>query len=279
MKWTKEAEEAVSKVPFFVRRRVRKRVEEEASRRKANQVTLEHVTACKRRYLENMEEEVKGHQLETCFGPSGCPNRAVADDGLVAELERMLSGKKLRDFLKAKVDGPLKMHHEFRVSISDCPNSCSRPQIVDFGIIGAVRPRISEHSCTGCGACVAVCKERAIEMDPVTDIAQLDLKKCLYCGQCVNICPTGALNVETQGYRIVVGGKLGRHPQLAEELQGIHSKDQLLEIMEKCLNHHMAHNSNGERFGEVLNRTGAGFLNNREGETKKLNKNEKNENG
>ena len=30
MKWTSQAEEAISKVPFFVRRRVRKRVEEEA---------------------------------------------------------------------------------------------------------------------------------------------------------------------------------------------------------------------------------------------------------
>jgi F0F1-type ATP synthase membrane subunit b/b' len=32
MKWTKDAEEALSKVPFFVRKRVRKRVEEEAAR-------------------------------------------------------------------------------------------------------------------------------------------------------------------------------------------------------------------------------------------------------
>ena len=32
MKWTDEAEGAVSKVPFFIRKRVKKRVEEEAER-------------------------------------------------------------------------------------------------------------------------------------------------------------------------------------------------------------------------------------------------------
>lgn len=266
MRWTKEAEEAVSKVPFFVRRRVKKRVEEEATRRRAPEVTLEHVTACKRRYLENMDEEVKGHQLETCFGPSGCPNRAVTHDGLAAELEERLSAKKLRDFLKTKVTGPLKMHHEFRVSISDCPNSCSRPQIVDFGVIAAARPRVSEQGCSGCAACVAVCKESAIHIDPTTDTARIDDEKCLYCGQCVKICPAGALNTETEGYRVLLGGKLGRHPQLASELSGIHTKEQVLEILEKCLEHHMVCNVEGERFGEILTRTGLGFLDNGDGD-------------
>jgi hypothetical protein len=40
MKWTKEAEDAVSRVPFFVRKRVKKRVEEEAGNRKAVMLTL-----------------------------------------------------------------------------------------------------------------------------------------------------------------------------------------------------------------------------------------------
>ncbi len=260
MRWSSEAEEAVSKVPFFVRRRVRKRVEDEAVRRHSPEVTLEHVMACKRRYLENMDEEVKGHQLETCFGPTGCPNRTVTNDGLAAELEERLSAKKLRDFLRSKVAGPLKMHHEFRVSIADCPNACSRPQIVDFGVIAAARPRVSGQACSGCGSCVAVCRECAVEIDPTTDTARVDYEKCLNCGQCIKICPAGALDAETEGYRILLGGKLGRHPQLASELRGIYTKEQVAEILEKCLEHHMAHNTEGERFGEILNRTGFHFL-------------------
>jgi dissimilatory sulfite reductase (desulfoviridin) alpha/beta subunit len=143
MKWTREAEEAVSKVPFFVRKRVRKRVEEEAAGVGAGEITLEHVQTCQQRFLNRMEEEVKGFRVETCFGPSGCPNRAVAYDDLPRKIEDLLSRRNLKSFLKGKAKGPLKLHHEFRVSISDCPNACSRPQIADIGLIGARRPNIS----------------------------------------------------------------------------------------------------------------------------------------
>jgi hypothetical protein len=36
VKWSKEANEALSKVPFFVRKRVKRRLEEDAARLKAD---------------------------------------------------------------------------------------------------------------------------------------------------------------------------------------------------------------------------------------------------
>ncbi len=164
MKWTDEAEGAVSKVPFFIRKRVKKRVEEEAERCGSSLVTLDHVKTCQQRFLQNMDSEVKGFQVESCFGPTGCPNAVVVSPDLVQRLEKKLEQRNLREFLKEKVKGPLKMHHEFRVSLSTCPNACSRPQIVDFGIIGALRPGISTEPCTGCGACVEACSEEAIAL-------------------------------------------------------------------------------------------------------------------
>ena len=152
MKWRKEAEEAVSRVPFFVRKRVKRRVEEEATRCGAKEVDIEHVKTCQKRYLSRMEDEVKGYQVETCFGPSGCPNRAVIDEEFPAKLETLLAHQDLRSFLKERVKGPLKLHHEFRLSVSDCPNACSRPQIVDVGLIGACLPEITEDRCSECGA-------------------------------------------------------------------------------------------------------------------------------
>ena len=142
MKWTSEAEGAVSKVPFFIRKRVKKRVEEEAERCGSPVVTIDHVRNCQQRFLQNMDQEVKGFQVEACFGPTGCPNAVVVDTDLVQKLEMKLEQRNLREFLKEKVQGPLKLHHEFRVSLSTCPNACSRPQIVDFGIIGALRPEM-----------------------------------------------------------------------------------------------------------------------------------------
>lgn len=260
MKWTKEAEKAVARVPFFVRRRVKKRVEDEAGRTGSTHVTLEHVQTCREGFLKNMESEVKGFQVETCFGSTGCPNRAVTTENLADELEAMLARQGLREFLKEKVGGPLKMHHEFRVSVSDCPNACSRPQIVDVGIIGAMRPRMSVASCTECGQCVEICKESAVTVDERGGSPVIDYDKCVFCGQCVGVCPAGTLEKDIEGYRILVGGKLGRHPQLGRELNGVYPHSEVLCIVEQLIDHFKKHNRSGERLGEILNRTPLDFL-------------------
>jgi anaerobic sulfite reductase subunit C len=256
MNWTEEAKQAVAGVPFFVRKRVKRRVEEEALRREAHEVSLEHVQACQRRFLQNMEEEVKGFQVESCFGPGGCPNRAVAGNELARKVEDLLVRRNLKEFLKSRVNGPLKMHHEFRVSISDCPNACSRPQIVDVGIIGACQPAVSEEPCTRCGACIEVCREEAIQLseDVVTPAIALD--QCVRCGKCLAACASGTLVEGGKGYRVQVGGKLGRHPQLAKELEGICREEEVLVMVDRCLDLYLQHNRSGERFGEILNRVG-----------------------
>lgn len=254
MKWTDEANEAVSKVPFFIRKRVRKRVEEEASRCGASEVSLEHVKTCQKRFLTQMEDEVKGYQVETCFGPTGCPNRAVIYEDFSRKIEDPLSQRDLKSFLKEKVKGPLKMHHEFRVSISDCPNACSRPQIADLGLIGARSPMVTDDPCSRCGACVQVCREGAVSLQEDKPI--LDPSRCLSCGQCITACPTGTLQEKERGYRILVGGKLGRHPRLAAEIPGIHGLEETLKMIDRCLDHYQKHCQSGERLGEILERTG-----------------------
>lgn len=256
MQWDETAETAVSRIPFFVRKKVKKRVEEEARRAGASRVTLRHVEESRRLFLGSMEREVKGWQLETCFGPGGCPNRAVGDDGLAERLEEALSSRKMNDFLKKTVQGPLKFHHEFRVSVSDCPNACSRPQIVDFGLIGSRRPsRPSGEACTACGACIEICKETAIMLE--TDgPAILDPDLCLGCGQCLAVCPAGALEPASAGYRILIGGKLGRRPRLGRELSGLFSADEALRALETCLDYYLAECRQGERLGEIMARQG-----------------------
>lgn len=254
MKWNKNAQEALSRVPCFVRKRVKKRVEEEAARLRADEVTLEHVHRCQKRFLNNMEDEVKGFQVETCFGRTGCPNRAVNPDDLTQRLEKNLSKRNVKSFLKERLKGPLQMHHEFRISISDCPNACSRPQIVDIGLIGACSPEVSREPCTQCGACVEACKEDAIFLSddgPVPDDS-----RCLSCRQCIRVCPTGTLQEGAKGYRIMIGGTLGRHPRLGIEFPGIHDHEKVVEIVDQCLNHYQNHCQKGERLGVILERTG-----------------------
>src|SRR4030042_4409638 len=111
MKWSQRANQAFFKVPFFVRQRVRKRVEEEAARCGAGEVSLEHVKTCQQRFLNKMEDEVKGYQVETCFGPGGCPNQAVIGDDLPQKIEERLPGGELTSFFKERGHGPPQPHH------------------------------------------------------------------------------------------------------------------------------------------------------------------------
>jgi len=256
MIWTEEAEQAIGRVPFFVRGKVRREVEKEAAGQGSSRVWLKHVEDCRRKFLSGKAIEPEGFQIETCFGSGDCGNCAVESTALVNELEKMLSGRDFTGFLKERVGGPLKMHHSFRICVSDCPNACSRPQIVDIGIIGALRPRVSDELCTGCGGCSSCCLEVAIQVEQEGDAPTVDRNKCIMCGKCVSECPSGAMEEAERGWRVMVGGKLGRHPQLGKELGGIYSKQEVLAIVDRCLDIYFAYNVGGERLGAILNRVG-----------------------
>ncbi len=252
MQWTPEAEEAIKKVPFFVRQKVRARVEKEALSHNKAMVTLAEVKATQKRYLTGMAAEVKGYQLDACFGPSGCPSSIAPTAGLVDEIEVILKSADFLGFLKSKGISDFKFHHEFRVTVAECPNACSQPQIKDIGIIAAQIPEIGEAPCTACDACAEACRDSAITIDQEVPQPEIDWQQCMACGQCIAVCPTGTLSEAISGYRIQLGGKLGRHPQLARELPGIYSASVTLTVVSACIDVYKSGCRRGERFGEVL---------------------------
>ncbi len=250
MKWTPDAENAVKNVPFFVRKKVRARVEEEARRRGRDRVALADVKAAQARFLNRMSREIRGYRVEACFGSGGCPNRILDSAALVERIEAMLEQEDLLGFLRSQVGDDLKFHHEFRVALADCPNACSQPQIRDVGVIGAVDPGATEEPCTLCGACEAACKEDAVQL--AADAPGIDMGLCLACGQCIEACPTGTLAREKEGYRVLLGGKLGRHPRLAAALPGRYTEDQVLEVLKACVDLYKVRSRRGRRFSEIL---------------------------
>lgn len=252
MRWSTKAEAAIRKVPFFVRKRVRTRVEEEARRRGNDSVSIQDVDAVRQQYLKSMSDEVKGYQIENCFGAGGCPNQAVQTDTLVKNIEKLLKNAGLRDFLKTKVGGDLKFHQEFRVSVADCPNACSQPQIRDIGIIGAAAPIATAEPCSQCGACTDICRETAIRLSGENRPPELDLGRCVRCGRCAAECPTGTLAARIIGYRVQLGGKLGRHPQLGHELPCLLGEEDVLSLVRDCIELFMSRWQPGERFGSLL---------------------------
>ena len=258
MHWTPEAEDALKKVPFFVRKKVRARVEKEARLTGRDRVTPAVMQTARKKFLENMSSEIKGYQVDACFGAGGCPNRTAESEGLLAQLEQLLQREDLLGFLKQRVPGDLKYHHEFRVTISDCPNACSQPQIKDVGIIGVSEPAISAEACTLCGTCVEVCRDQAVRLDENREEPVIDRQLCLQCGLCAQECPTGTIVDGKKGFRILLGGKLGRHPRLAEALPGIFSEEEVLAVVKKCIDYYKANSRNGTRFAELY--TGPEFL-------------------
>lgn len=252
MKWTPEAEAAIKKVPFFVRKKVRMRVENEAAAAGKNVVSLADVQATQARFLSKMNSEIKGYRIETCFGSSGCPNPANSAESLFQSITAFLEKQDLLSFLKQRVKGDLKFHHEFKVTLAECPNACSQPQIKDIGIIGAVIPLITREECILCEECVEVCPEKCIFIESKEKIPVIDGGCCLKCGQCIAVCPSGTIIAERKGFRVQLGGKLGRHPRLARELDGIFSEDEVLAIVKRCIKFYKENSKHGERFAELF---------------------------
>ncbi|MCP4669732.1 MAG: 4Fe-4S dicluster domain-containing protein [Desulfobacula sp.] len=254
MKWSEEAEKAVKKVPFFVRKKVKKKVESFVEKKGKRFVQVSDVNELKKKFLSKggMEKDIKGYDVSTCFGSSGCPNSANSCSLLAKEIESVIKKENLLLFLKKNVKQDLKFHHEFKIVLADCPNACSRPQIADIGIIGSVLPEISEEVCTLCNACVKACNENAIDLDEDNIQPIIDYKKCLMCAKCIEACPTKTIMEQERGFRIMLGGRLGRHPRLAMEVPGFHSHTKVISIVKKCLNFYKANSKNGQRFSHIL---------------------------
>jgi anaerobic sulfite reductase subunit C len=49
---------------------------------------------------------------------------------------------------------------------------------------------------------------------------------------------------------------LGRHPQLGRELPGIHSEEEVPDIIDQCLDYYQKNSTKGERLGEILEQKG-----------------------
>jgi dissimilatory sulfite reductase (desulfoviridin) alpha/beta subunit len=251
MKWTDEAEAAIQKVPFFVRKKVKARVESEAQAQGKQVVTLAEVHATRKRFLENMSAEVKGYQLDSCFSQGSCPNMANSTEGLLTRIEALLKEEDLAGFLKRAVGDTIKFHHEFRITLAECPNACSQPQIKDIGILGACLPKLTDTACTMCGACVTACRDSAVTLDEAAGMPVINADLCLACGVCAKACPTGTITDGKKGYRILLGGKLGRRPKLAQPLPGIFTEDQVIDIVRRCIAFYKANSKKGDRFADL----------------------------
>lgn len=202
--------------------------------------------------VESIREDLAHASLHkgTCGprirGIMACQGNTVCPRGLInpQDLARKIDEK----YFAAGVP------HKFKISITGCPASCAKPQENDFGIIGGVEPEWLEDECIGCGLCQEICRKDAIIVED--GVVTFDREKCDLCGDCISSCPTDAWIIKKTGYTLLIGGKIGRFPQLGTVFVELVDEPQLFEILDRTIRFFKNNAQKGERIGDTVNRLG-----------------------
>ena len=266
MEWDAEAEAMVKRVPFFVRPFARKRIEEMVRAEGESVVTAE---ACRRARTRFADERVlRGdgagaaaagtpslREVEACAGAErDCPFALADPRDLARRVDELLDRLEYDRFAMDHFEGMILPHHRLKVAVCACPNGCTQPQIKDVGLMARSCPERTDAECTQCGLCVEACPDGAVTL--VEDAPVIDAEACVRCGACARACPTGTLAEARSGFEVTAGGRLGRHPRLAEPLGLLPGPDEALAAVERLVRAYMDESPPNERFGTFADRVG-----------------------
>ncbi|GAB6086003.1 4Fe-4S binding protein [Alkaliphilus crotonatoxidans] len=262
MIWSKEAEARIKKAPFFVQGFARKKAEEVAMARGKQVVEVVDLEAAKGKEMVDLSrldtslegvKNTKYKEIKLCGGHCGCPLTLIDDKGVAILIEEIVERSQLEASIEKQVKGTFLYHQRFKAALSGCPNCCSQPQIKDIGIIGYARPHINQGHCIGCKKCSKACPEGLIQVknEPIIDVAQ-----CIDCGRCSRACPTRSIVDGERGFRVIVGGRLGRHPHLARPLAEVQEIEELSHLLNRLVKIYIQCITSGQRFSHKIEREG-----------------------
>ena len=263
MEWDKPATLLLEKAPPFVQKIVREKVETLARERGKTVVTEADVIATResfmgkqnpqrtvakqppddeklsilRKYTKYFDKEGNPvlYQVKSCRGAEiNCPFLITDSDILSDKLRNRLEELHFTEKLIDKIEGQILPHQTMKLAVSGCPNSCSMPQIKDFGVHAVEPVSVDPHcKCIECMKCVETCREDAITVK--NGNVTIDKEKCVHCGLCAKVCPTGTIKAEKKKYRVMIGGKVGRHPRFAMDLLLQADESTALKALDVCV--------------------------------------------
>jgi len=196
----------------------------------------------------------KGFSVVQCKAADFCTRAVKNTDHVAQQIENLLEDIHLDQLIRQKFGDKIAKHHVFEIVFSGCPNGCSKPQINDIGIMAKATVDVDCSQCIACMKCVTKCKENALVWDGEQIL--IAYEQCIGCGDCVAICPTNAISKVQVGYRIIAGGRLGRHPQLALEIFPFVTEEHVMSIVEGLVEYFQQYAEKDERLADVIARLG-----------------------
>ena len=313
MEWDNEARARLEKVPVFVRRLARTKIEKFASERGKTTVSVADVEDAKAGFMGTKADGDNGdiksadpfstdpcieddkyellkrsgefeledgypamYNISVCRGEEvDCPFLIMGLKGLLQKIKDRLREVGFSRLLINRIEGKILPHQRLKIALASCPNSCSQPQIKDFGV--HVRAKVEVDgaiACIGCRNCLRSCKENAIKITGLSNQHQstsiegetppsdgkkrevtIQYNRCLHCGLCAEVCPTGTIKKDKNRFRVMIGGKLGRHPRFADDLIEFADESEVLRALDICIDAILTEKKE-KRFGTLVERLG-----------------------
>jgi len=176
-----------------------------------------------------------------------CPGEAICKWGIIET-------KELAEYLDEKyykVETP----HKFKMGVTGCPHNCAKASENDLSLMGGILPKWSSKGCIHCDLCVNICPTTAIYKE--NNKYKLDLEKCINCSLCTASCPTSTWLVKAKGFKLLIGGTMGKIPRIASQLKElIVDREELNKLMEASLKYYQKHGRKKERFAQTIERIG-----------------------
>ena len=178
--------------------------------------------------------------VTACQGGRCCPSGCIDAYEIAEELDKRYFGKTLP--------------HKFKFGVTGCPNNCLKAEENDLGVKGGMEVAWNEENCVRCGACVRICRRKAISL--VDGKIVFDKDKCHRCGKCARLCPKKAISGKP-GFVVSFAGTFGNDVVRGKNiLPMIESKDALFRVTDATLEYFEKNAQKGERFVKTLERLG-----------------------